>query len=130
MIADMLYRQARSVATALAYVVATAVWVYAGVEQQRDALEWPWFDWPRIIVAVVVLHFAVGILIGRLWALALPLGAVLVAVPAGDFPGGYPEVPVWIWLAFTLFWAGVPALLAGMAVRAAARRRRAAVPSG
>jgi len=129
MIANVLLQRAATATAALAYLAIVTAWVYGGVERQRDALEWSWLQGWRPLLAVVFLHAALGLAVGRPWALALPLGAVLIAVPAADFPGGYPEVPVWVWLGFTLAWAGVPALLGGIVLGAAVRRRGDRAPS-
>jgi len=63
---------------ALAYVTALGWFAYAS-----DGVIPDWV----VFAAIFVAPFAVGFLVGRLWAVALPAVVVLIAVPAGQGSG-------------------------------------------
>src|SRR5262245_6113820 len=75
-------------AVAAAYV-ATLVWFAYSSERAIP-------DWIAIFV-VFVAPFAVGFIVGRVWAALLPFAAVLLALPAG-YGGG--ELPIWVAMMF------------------------------
>jgi hypothetical protein len=104
------------------YLVAGAIWLFWILDQQAFFGE-PTGD----VVALSVLglvHFLVGLTIGRWWALFLPFLLVFLAIPLG-FPDPNRGEPFPVWFG-VLFWT--PAFLfviaAGVAVRKAWERWR------
>ena len=89
---------------ALAYVTALAWFAYSRGEVIPD-----WIAFAAIFVA----PFAVGFLVGRLWAVALPVLVVLAAIPAGQGSG---EVSPVVGMMFAGLVA-VPAIVIGWAAR-------------
>ena len=77
-----------------------------------------------ILVALAVLHVLVGWLIGRWWAVLLPLLIVPLAIPAGTPSVGEDPLPVWFGLAMIV--APIGAVLIGIA---AALRRLSLEPA-
>ena len=78
-------------------------WIFVGAERQvgygSDAAL------PTFVASVVLLHLALGYVLGRWWTLVLPLLAVLVAVPTG-YPDENRGEPFAIWFALAVF--GLP----------------------
>ena len=74
--------------------------------------------------AVAALHLLTGYVVGHRWVLALPLLAVLVAVPAGS-PDSNRGEPLAIWVGLGLFAAplGLLAAAVGVALRRASSAR-------
>ncbi|HET7856979.1 MAG TPA: hypothetical protein VFL41_11035 [Gaiellaceae bacterium] len=95
---------------AAVFCVLMTIYVYAWVHQPEPDYSNEPENAIDVIVptAVLVLHLATGFAIGRWWALVLALFPVVVAIPAGDYPGGWPELPV----AFTMISEEVVGLLA------------------
>jgi hypothetical protein len=87
-----------------ARVTATLVFLYvavmAGVAALADRGHPPFQSGARL-ASLALVQVLSGLLIARWWALALPLAAIVVAVPFGD-PETPPdaEVPVWLGIAF------------------------------
>ena len=76
------------------------------------------------LVGLVVLQVAAGATIGRWWAVALPFGAILVAVPFGYGEGVGQEAPLAFYYGYVM---SVPAAILtaiGVGLRRLAARRR------
>jgi len=67
---------------------------------------------------LLVFHVGAAALIGRWWALALPVAWVVLSVPADGY-----DTPVWVGIAFNLPLTWLPAMVLGLAVRKAVERR-------
>ncbi len=100
------------------YCGAMTVYVYA-FEHREDA------DYARqtgadeilVLLSVALLHVALGAVVGR-WPVALaPALAVVIAVPAGDYPGGWPDIPVAATIATQMLLFGVPLVAIGVVLR-------------
>jgi hypothetical protein len=91
--------------------------VMAGVAALADQGHPPFQSGARF-ASLALVQVLAGLLVARWWALALPLAALVVAVPFGD-PETPPdaEVPVWLGLAFR-----VPLLIALVAIGVFASR--------
>lgn len=118
-------------AAALAYLGLVAGWVYLVADTPRGSHS-PW-NGGAVFFAALGLHFLVGFAIGRPWALALPLLAGLLAIPAGyaygEYAGEYdlfPVFPLWadILLAQIIL---LPTLAAGVFLGAWVRLRVSAI---
>ena len=110
----------RTVGVAGAYVAVVVGWVYGIIEQVDAADDEPW-----LLVSyagLAVLHFVVGYLLARWWAVLLPAIPIPLAVPTGYVPDTRPEFPIWMGLAL-LAPFGCALLLAGVALRRAGGRR-------
>ncbi|MFL5940776.1 MAG: hypothetical protein ACJ75Q_10775 [Gaiellaceae bacterium] len=106
---------------AVAYLTAMGVWIYVVGERQLFYGQ-PEADLALLLVLAGV-QVGAGLLVGRWWALAFPVVAVALAVPAGypDANKGEPW-PIWLSLALLL---PIALLLVGIgAVGARVRRRR------
>ena len=105
---------------AAAYLTAMGLWIYVVVERQL------FYGQPeanfRLTLMLAGVQVGAGLLIGRWWALVLPLVAVALAVPAGypDASKGEP-LPTWLGL---LFVSPVAVILVGAGVAAAWGFRR------
>jgi hypothetical protein len=112
------------------YCVLMTVYVYAWEHQPEPDYSHEPENAIEVLVPLgaLALHLVTGFAVGRWWALALALVHGIVAIPAGDYPGGWPELPV----AFAMFgqglWFGLPALAVGVAVRRLVGRRRQPAP--
>ena len=97
------------------YVLLTFVWIYWVLDQQlfygSDLGGWVH------ISGVALLHAVVGFVVGRTWAVPLPLLAVLIAVPLG-YPSANKGEPWPIWLGLLLW---VPVYMLAVAVGARVR---------
>jgi hypothetical protein len=110
--------------TLLVYAAAMTAYIY-GVEHRPDA------DYAReegadelvIFAIVALLHIALGVVVGRR-ALIAPLLPVLIAIPAGDYPGGWPDIPVWAAVFYGELFFGLPLVALGVAIRWIADRRK------
>lgn len=107
----------------LVYVTAMTAYIYAFVHQPEP-------DYARevsaaeaaILASLVLLHVALGFVLGPRAMLALLL-PVVIAIPAGDHPGGWPEGPVWLEILLNEVFFGLPLVALGIALRAIADRR-------
>ena len=108
----------------LIYCGAMTAYVYA-FEHREDA------DYARqtgadevlVLASAALLHVAFGALVGR-WAIVLaPVLAVLIAAPAGDYPGGFPDIPVAAAIAIQMTLFGIPLVALGVVLRWMMRRR-------
>jgi hypothetical protein len=79
-------------------------------------------DEVAILASVALLHVALGFVLGLLAILA-PLLPIVIAIRAGDYPGGWPEGPVWLGMLLNEIFIGVPLIALGIAIRAIADRR-------
>lgn len=109
----------------LIYAGAMVAYIY-GFEHRPDA------DYAReigpdellVLAAVAVLHLALGAVVGR-WTVVLALALpVLIAVPAGDYPGGWPETPVAAAVAYQMVLYGMPLVVLGVVLRSVLDRRK------
>jgi hypothetical protein len=113
---------ARAVIGAVAYLTAMGLWIYV-VEERQLFYGQPEADLPLLVILCGV-QIVAGLLVGRWWALALPVVAVVLAVPAG-----YPEtskgepLPIWLGLALVSP-VGVILVAAGVAAARGFRRWR------
>ena len=109
-------------AVALAYLTLMAALVYGELDPDRfsDAH----VSIAAVVAVVAAVHLAVGLLAARWWAVALPVLAVVLAVPAGypDVSSGEP-LPVWFGVLFMLPIA-IPAVVAGVLASEALASRR------
>lgn len=91
---------------------AAAVLVYLGAGAAYSYLGWnqPFSWW--VVSAFLLLHLATGFVIGRWWAVLLPLAWALVSIGAHGY-----DTPLRIIILFQtpLFWA--PAIALGVALR-------------
>jgi predicted membrane protein len=102
----------RSLAGAVAYLAIMTLWIYA-VANRWDPDSGAW----QLPVPVIVQLLA-GLVIGRWWALLLPVIVVFVSIPAGNPPitADYVEpFPIWFGLAVA---APVAILLVALGVGA------------
>jgi hypothetical protein len=99
---------------AVTLTVSYAVWgPYDGVEYDPA-----WADGPAFYAGLLAVHAAAGFLIGRWWALSLPLLWALLSIPAEGY-----DTPVVVGIAFGSVFFWIPAVLTGLAVRWALERR-------
>ncbi len=79
----------------LAYAAAMTAYVY-GFEHRPDAdrTREIGVDEVAVFSSVALLHLALGAVVARWLVLLAPSLPVLIALPAGDYPGGWPENPV------------------------------------
>jgi hypothetical protein len=108
------------------YCLLMTVYVYAWVHQPEPDYSKEPENAVDVLVPIgaLVLHLVTGFAIGRWWALALALFPVVVAIPAGDYPGGWPELPVAFTMASEELMFGLPALAIGVAARRLLARRK------
>ena len=107
-----------AVVASAAYLAVMAFWAYGVYDTDRNDVA-PgefWNSW-RPFAVLAAFHIATGIVIGRWRALALPVAAVVLAVPAGYAPDGYPELPIWVVLAVQAAYGGLWLLAAGVLAR-------------
>jgi hypothetical protein len=110
--------------TLLAYTAAMTAYIYGFVHRpDADYAQENGADEAVIFASVALLHVALGFIIGRR-AIVAPLLPVVIAIPAGDFPGGWPDVPVWADVLYGEMLVGVPLVALGVAIRAIAERRK------
>lgn len=76
-------------------------------------------DWP-FIAFVALLHIALGFAVARPWALALPLLAIVMALPLG-YPSANKGEPLPIWLGLVFY---APLAVAVVAIGIGLRRLR------
>jgi hypothetical protein len=108
----------------LVYAAAMTAYIYAFVHvPEPDYASEVGAAEAAILAVVVLLHVAVGFVL--VWPLAIlaPLLPVAIAIPAGDYPGGWPEGPVWLGVLLNEIFFGVPLVALGIAFRALADRR-------
>lgn len=115
----------------LLYVAAMTAYIYAFVHvPEPDYASEVGAAEAAVLANVALLHVAVGFVI--FWPLAIlaPLLPVVIAIPAGDYPGGWPEGPVWLGVLLNEIFFGVPLLALGIAIRAIVDRawNRAGTP--
>jgi len=79
----------------LLYAAAMAAYVY-GFEHRPDAdrAREVGVDEVAVLASVALLHLALGAVVARWLVLLAPVVPVLIALPAGDYPGGWPDQPV------------------------------------
>ena len=107
----------------LVYVAAMTAYIYAVVHRPEP-------DYVRevsaaeavILASLALLHVALGFVSGPRAILALLL-PIVIAIPAGDHPGGWPEGPVWLEMFVNGVFFGLPLVALGIAIRAIAGRR-------
>jgi len=112
-------RRALEADAALAYLVGALAVTY-GIWGRYDGFGYEpvWVSELSLWTLLLVVHVAAGALIGRWWALALPVAWVVLSVPADGY-----DMPVWVGIAFNLPLTWLPALVLGVAVRRAVERR-------
>lgn len=112
----MRYRVRRFGAGALAYLGLSALWLYGVVDEGRlegnDVRGW------SAIGLVLALHVAFGFVIREWAALLLPILLVFLAIPAGYPESQFSEPgPVWFGQVFLVV-VEIPAIAAGLGLRA------------
>jgi hypothetical protein len=108
----------------LVYVAAMTAYIYAFVHRpEPDYASEVGPAEAAMLASVALLHVALGFVI--FWPLAIlaPLLPVLIAIPAGDYPGGWPEGPVWLGMLLNEVFFGIPLIAVGIASTAIADRR-------
>jgi hypothetical protein len=110
----------RAVIGAAAYLTAMGLWIYV-VEERQLFYGQPEANLPLVVILCGV-QIGAGLLVERWWALALPVGAVALAIPAGypDVSKGEP-LPIWLGLALV---TPVAVILVGAGVAASRGLRR------
>ena len=107
----------------LVYVATMTVWIYAFVHQpEPDRASEVGAAEAAVLASAVLLHVAVGFVIFWPFAILVPLLPVVIAIPAGDYPGGWPEGPVWLGILLNEAFFGVPLVALGIAMKALADR--------
>ena len=111
-------------AVVAAYAALMAAWVYGVLNTDRTDVSSPDRFWesPLWLVPLAAIHVALGLALGRWWAPAVLVLPVVLAIPAGYEPDGYPELPISLYLALQLAMFGTPLVLAGVLARALAAR--------
>jgi hypothetical protein len=101
----MRYRRTIAAAVYLAFGAAVSylVWGPWGGVDPRPHSWWVYF-------LIIAFHTGVGLVIGRWWALALPLAWALLSLGAEGY-----DTPVWILIAFQTPFLWVPAIALGVA---------------
>ena len=97
---------------AAAYLLVMGLWIYVVMERQLF-----YGDTGADLALVAVLgavQLAAGVLVGRWWALALPVLAVLLAIPAG-YPDANKGEPWPISLSLAM-WCPIALLLVGIGI--------------
>jgi peptidoglycan/LPS O-acetylase OafA/YrhL len=123
MIAEVRYRrivESRASITAAVYLIAMGLWIYV-VEERQLFYGQPETNLPLTLILAGV-QVGAGLLVGRWWALALPLVAVALAVPAG-YPDANKGEPLPTWLGLVVV-SPVAVILVGAGVAAARGLRR------
>ena len=116
---------ALTVFTLLVYAAAMTAYIY-GYEHRPDA-DYAWevsADDVFILAAAGLIHVALGFVFGTWWALAAVLLPVALAMPAGDYPGGWPDTPVAATMLFQELAFGLPLVAGGVVSRRLLARRR------
>ena len=109
----------QSLASATAYLALMTIWIYAVVDRtEADRTAW-------LLPALVLLQIAVGFVVGRWWAVVLPLLLVPISIPAG-YPPITPDsaepFPVFFSVGVAAVFA-VPLVVLGLAARIVYERR-------
>jgi hypothetical protein len=108
----------------LVYVAVMTTYIYAFVHRpEPDYASEVGAGEAVVIASVVLLHVALGFVISWPLAILAPLLPVVIAIPAGDYPGAWPEGPVWLGMLLNEVFFGVPLVALGIAIRAIADRR-------
>ena len=103
----------------LVYAASMTAYIY-GFEDRPDA------DYAReygadeyaVLSSVALLHVALGALVRRWQVLFAPLLVpFLIALPAGDYPGGWPEGPVSVAILLQELFYGLPLVALGVVAR-------------
>lgn len=76
-----------------------------------------------VLATVALLHVALGAVVGRWPVLLAPVLSILIAIPAGDYPGRWPEIPVAATLTYQMLFFGIPLVTLGAVTRSALGRR-------
>ena len=95
------------------FAVGMTIYIY-GYEHRADA------DYAReegvgealVLACAAVLHVFLGAVL-RLRAIPALVLPIVVAIPAGDYPGGWPEVPVAYAMLIQEMFFGIPLVLLG-----------------
>ena len=109
-------------AVAAAYLVLMTAWLY-GIANRTGDDSHDWLVWVLLVAQPVL-----GLLVGRWWAVALPLIVVVISVPAGSppiTPESAEPFPIWFSLALASLFA-VPLVAAGVVARKIYEWRQAA----
>ena len=99
---------------AFAYLAVMTLWIY-GVANRWDPGTGGW-----LLPVVIVVQLLAGLVVGRWWAVFLPVLVLVVSIPAGDPPitPQYAEpFPIWFGLAIA-----TPVAILLVALGVAARR--------
>jgi hypothetical protein len=108
----------------LVYVAAMTAYIYAFVHvPEPDYASEVGAAEAAVLASVALLHVAVGFVIFWPFAILAPLLPVVIAISAGDYPGGWPEGPVWLGVLLNELFFGLPLIALGIAIRALVDRR-------
>jgi hypothetical protein len=114
-------RRRRFVRAALGYLALSGVWIYGVLDRglhEGDQRAW----W--VIGAVLLAHVAFGFVVREWVALLLPIGVVLLAMPAGYPVSEFSEpAPLFLGQIF-LVQLEVPLIALGLGLRSLADKRR------
>lgn len=109
-----------SALAALVYFVAMGLYFAAWKEDVffGEPLSW------LVLAVLAFLNVAAGAAIGSWWAVALPFGAILVAVPFGYGEGVGQEAPIAFYYGYVMSLPAAVLTAAGVGLRRLAARRR------
>jgi hypothetical protein len=107
----------------LVYVAAMTAYIYEFVHvPEPDRASEVGAAEAAVLASVALLHVAVGFVIFWPFAILAPLLPIVIAIPAGDHPGGWPEGQVWEQMLLNEVFFGLPLVALGIAMRAIADR--------
>jgi peptidoglycan/LPS O-acetylase OafA/YrhL len=99
----------------LIYVLLMSAWIYGAVAREpTDLPAW-------MLIPVLLAQIGVGYAVGQWWAALLPLGLVLIAVPAGYGADASGDIPVWVGVLLSSAVAA-PLIAIGVAARQISER--------
>ena len=105
------------------YLAAMTAYIYAFLDRpDANQVREQGADEALIYAGIALLHVVLGLVVGRR-ALIAPILPIVIAVPAGGYPGRWPEGPVWLEVLFHELFIGLPLVALGVAIRALADRR-------
>jgi hypothetical protein len=108
------------VGAAVVYLVLMGLYFYAWKEDVALESSPGW----ALLVGLVALQLGVGAAVGAWSAVALPIAAILVAVPFGYGEGIGQEAPIWLYYAFLVSVPAAILVAIGVGGRRLAARRR------
>jgi uncharacterized membrane protein YccC len=97
------------------YLATMAAYIYA-FEHRPDAdhAREKGLDEALVLAVAALVHVALGAVVGGWRALVVLLVPIVIAIPAGGYPGGWPEFPLAVAIGFQLLVYGVPLVALGL----------------